>query len=79
MIHEPSKEAPKKEYSAGEKVEHWDDERALGNSLIVTLLYGYSFSATEHKGVRGFDTIREAKAAIAAAVPCHCDLCQPKQ
>ena len=35
------------------RIEYWDDERAIGNSLIVTLVKGWRF---EEKGehVRGF-------------------------
>ena len=56
------------------KVEYWDDERDIGNSLIVTLHYGWRFSEDgEH--VRGFDTVREANRAVKSAVKCHCGEC----
>jgi hypothetical protein len=58
------------------KVEFWDDERTLGNSLIVTLKYGWSFSPTEHEGVRGFDKAKEAEAAVRQAVICGCNECE---
>lgn len=57
------------------KVQHWDDERGIGNSLIVTLKKGWRFDERgEH--VRGFDTVREAILGVKAAQPCDCDLCQ---
>ncbi len=43
-------------------VEHWDDEREIGNGIIVTLLPGYFFY--DDCGVMGFDTPREARQAI---------------
>lgn len=45
-------------------VESWDDERGIGNGIIVTLQPGRFFY--DDCGVMGFDTVREAKAAIAA-------------
>lgn len=38
-----------------------DDERNLGNSIIVTLKTPYCFKADAGCGVRGFDTVAEAK------------------
>ena len=43
-------------------VEHWDDERGIGNGIIVTLLPGHFFY--DDCGVMGFDTVREARTAI---------------
>lgn len=43
-------------------VEHWDDERGIGNGIIVTLVPGYFFY--DDRGVMGFDTVREARTAI---------------
>ena len=43
-------------------VEHWDDERALGNGIIITLAKGFYFS--DDCGVRGFDTPKQARAEI---------------
>ncbi len=57
---------------------HWDDERELGNSLIVSLIHGKKFSAdpmaNEH--VRGFDTIGEAMSEVISAIDCNCDACK---
>lgn len=44
-------------------VEFWDDERQLGNGIIVTLQPGHFFY--DDCGVMGFDTVREAKRAVA--------------
>ena len=43
-------------------VEHWDDERGIGNGIIVTLCPGHFFY--DDCGVMGFDTVREARDAI---------------
>lgn len=59
-----------------ERVQHWDDERKLGNSLIVTLHYGWSFDPAMHEGVMGFDTVAEARSAIKRAGPCRCKECE---
>lgn len=57
------------------KIEHWDDERSIGNSLIVTLVKGWRFEERgEH--VRGFDTAKDAMAEVRAAVPCDCTECK---
>lgn len=57
---------------------HWDDERSLGNSLIVSLVPGKQFSADVGTGehVRGFDTIKEAMSEVRSAVDCSCDDCK---
>lgn len=38
-----------------------DDERDIGNSIIVTLAEGWNFADGEREGVRGFDTLAEVK------------------
>lgn len=61
------------------KVLHWDDERALGNSLIVTLARGWAFGLNDSinaEHVNGFDTVKEAKAAVSSAKPCACFDCK---
>lgn len=59
------------------RIEHWDDERNIGNSLIVTLKTGWRFEqAGEH--VRGFDTVKEAMADVRQALPCACSGCATK-
>lgn len=58
-------------------IEHWDDERRTGNGVIVTLHYGYSFEPSSHEGVRGFDTVREARTETrrSAVYRCKCAEC----
>jgi hypothetical protein len=43
-------------------VAHIDDERSQGNSIIVTLEKGWVFEDEQDCGVRGYDTVVEAKA-----------------
>jgi hypothetical protein len=63
------------------RIKHWDDERADGNSLIVTLQEGWAFypspdeASAEH--VRGFDTVAEAMARVRRTEPCSCARCKP--
>lgn len=58
-------------------IEHWDDERSQGNGIIVMLRHGWSFEGCQHEGVRGFDTITEARDAtrIKALYRCDCAEC----
>ena len=57
------------------KVQHWDDLRHQGDSLIATLHYGNRFEEPgEH--VRGFDTVSEARQAVKWAVKCECRECK---
>lgn len=44
-------------------VEHWDDERSIGNGIIVTLRPGNYFY--DDCGVTSFDTEAEARREIA--------------
>lgn len=59
------------------KVEHWDDERSIGNSLIVTLKHGWKFDIDPlyPNHVKGFETVAEARRLIREAVPCNCPRC----
>ncbi len=59
------------------RIEHWDDEREIGNSLIVTLKRGWRFGE-EGEHVRGFDSKREALMEVRAAEPCYCSDCVPR-
>jgi len=58
-------------------IEHWDDERASGNGIIVTLQWGWSFEPS-HEGVCGFDTVTEARRATAKKnlFRCGCTQCR---
>lgn len=42
-------------------IRYIDDERAEGNSIIVTLANGYEFADDPGCGVQGFDTISDLK------------------
>ena len=62
------------------KVLHWDDERSYGNGFMVTTAYGWAFDpdpdecAASH--VRGFDTAKDARAALKWVKPCECGRCK---
>lgn len=43
-------------------IAHIDDERDIGNSIIVTLAKGWDFADEKGCGVKGFDAIAEVKA-----------------
>ena len=60
------------------RIQHWDDERAIGNSLIVTLVDGWKFSSDPiaNAHVEGFDTVDDARRAVRSALPCSCDTCR---
>ena len=45
----------------GNRVAHIDDEREMGNNIIVTLHAGWFFKDEPDCGVRGFDTLKELK------------------
>lgn len=68
------KSVPKK---LAEKVLHWDDERAMGNSLILSLKSGWKFIATECH-TSGFDTVKEAIEGLRDTEPCLCAECVGK-
>lgn len=42
-------------------IAHVDDERSIGNSIIVTLAKPFQFKDEPGCGVRGFDTVAEAR------------------
>lgn len=48
-------------------ISHIDDERDLGNSIIVTLKKGWNFQDGDKEGVRGFDTLAEVKKSTIAS------------
>lgn len=45
---------------ARKHIQHVDDERALGNGVIVTLAEGWEFAIDPGCGVMGFDSVAEA-------------------
>ncbi len=44
-----------------EWIAHIDDERSIGNSIIVTLKPEYYFVAEHNCGVRGFDNVQDTE------------------
>ena len=48
------------------RVEHADDERSIGNGVIVTLRQGWTWDALNDNRVQGFDTASEALRAVQA-------------
>lgn len=58
------------------KIQFFDDERAIGNSIIVTLVCGWKFPGIDAEHVRGFDHRSEALAAVKRAERCSCDECR---
>lgn len=53
----------------------YDDERDIGNGIIVTLRHGWRFDYSDVSHVQGFDTPKEAKQAIREAIKCSCKDC----
>ena len=59
-------------------VEFVDDERAIGNSLIVALHYGRPRPGNPGEHVIGADTEAEALQEVRDSVPCRCEECLEK-
>lgn len=57
-----------------ERVLFWDDERSIGNSLIVSLKPGWRFINTECHTC-GEDNVKAMTAQLRATTPCDCDEC----
>ncbi len=51
------------------RVELVDDERDIGNGVLVTLRRGWTFTPGEDNRVRGEDTLRQAGVEVRAAKP----------
>jgi hypothetical protein len=51
------------------RIEHVDDERGIGNGIIITLRQGWTFDQLCDNRVRGADTIAEAKEMVRYAHP----------
>jgi hypothetical protein len=51
------------------RVEIVDDERAIGNGLIITLRAGWSFDPTQDNRVAGADTVQQAQQLVRSARP----------
>ena len=58
-----------------ERIAHWDDEREIGNSLIVSLKDGWKFLDVECH-TKGFDTVRDAIDGLRETLPCDCAGCR---
>jgi len=58
------------------RIESWDDERSLGNSLIVSLRDGWRWTHGDVTHVSGFDTIAEVLAALRETTRCECETCR---
>lgn len=71
------KNLPKTAQKYSDKIMYWDDERGQGNSLIVTLQYGWCF---DEKGLHtfGVDSVGEAVRDLKTVMPCDCDRCARK-
>ena len=59
------------------RIMHWDDERNIGNSIIICLNDGWEFDIDpwEKMHVDGFDTIKEAVDGVINSIPCTCKSC----
>ena len=51
------------------RVELVDDERSIGNGLLVTLRQGWTFDPSADNRVSGHDTVSQALAEVRAAKP----------
>lgn len=51
------------------RVETVDDEREIGNGVIVTLRQGWTFDPLADNRVAGADTVTEARALLTTAQP----------
>lgn len=61
-----------------DRIEHWDDERGNGDSLIVTLKAGWYWKGIDERipsHVAGFDVVRDALDELRLTAPCDCVVC----
>lgn len=59
------------------RVEHCDDERNLGNGIIIMLKGGWNFDGEHGLHVFGEDTPRELMASLRGRTfKCDCDVCK---
>lgn len=63
------------------KILHWDDERKLGNGIIVTTKQGWAFEphADERVAlhVKGFELVKDARSKMKCVKRCQCSRCKP--
>jgi nitrogen fixation protein len=57
------------------RIMFWDDERDIGNALIITLKDGWKFTQGDALHVCGVDTVQDALAALRGTMACDCDGC----
>lgn len=58
------------------RVSYIDDERDIGNSIIITLFdHRFDESPIAYHHVKGVDTVKEAVYAVRDTVPCDCATC----
>ena len=58
-----------------EKILYWDDERDIGNGIIVTVK-GITLDPMSPTHVFGEDTVAEIKSTLESCYPCDCQECQ---
>lgn len=61
------------------RIQHWDDERGIGNSLIVSLADGWHWAGIDHypgNHVEGFDTVAEVIYQLRQTRACDCSDCR---
>lgn len=69
------KYVPKKYH---DRIMFWDDERDIGNSLLITLNDGWRFTHGDAMHVIGVDNVQGALTALRGTVACDCDGCCKK-
>jgi nitrogen fixation protein len=57
------------------RIMFWDDERNIGNALIITLKDGWRFTHGDVQHVCGVDTVQEGLAALRGTEACDCEGC----
>jgi len=59
--------------------EHYDDERNIGNGIIVTLKRGFQWGDDKNCHVRGFDSVADLRDDLWMIRHCDCDYCTGKE
>jgi hypothetical protein len=58
-------------------VDHWDDERKIGNGIILMIKSGYRWEYDDHGlHVMGFDNVSDAIESLRYVVSCDCEVCK---
>lgn len=58
------------------RIENWDDERSIGNALIISLHDGWRWNHGDVDHVAGFDTVAAVLVALRITTHCNCKTCQ---